>query len=37
VFDKWGKTEAKLLTGKSTDPVADWKAMTDALKETVKG
>jgi arabinogalactan oligomer/maltooligosaccharide transport system substrate-binding protein len=37
VWDKWGKTEAKLLTGKSTNPAADWKAMTDAIKATIKG
>jgi arabinogalactan oligomer / maltooligosaccharide transport system substrate-binding protein len=37
VFDKWGKTEAKLLTGKSTNPAADWKAMTDAIKASLKG
>ncbi len=37
VWDKWGKTEAKLLTGKSTNPAADWKAMTDAIKESIKG
>ena len=37
VWDKWGKTEAKLLTGKSTNPAADWKAMTDAIKASIKG
>jgi arabinogalactan oligomer/maltooligosaccharide transport system substrate-binding protein len=37
VFDKWGKTEAKLLTGKSTNPAADWKAMTAAITATIKG
>lgn len=37
VWDKWGKTEAKLLTGKSTNPAADWKAMTDAITATIKG
>jgi arabinogalactan oligomer/maltooligosaccharide transport system substrate-binding protein len=37
VWDKWGKTEAKLLTGKSTNPAADWKAMTDAIKSSIKG
>ncbi len=37
VWDKWGKTEAKLLTGKSTNPAADWKAMTDAIKASLKG
>jgi arabinogalactan oligomer/maltooligosaccharide transport system substrate-binding protein len=37
VWDKWGKTEAKLLTGKSTDPAADWKAMTAAITATIKG
>ena len=37
VWDKWGKTEAKLLTGKSTNPAADWKAMTAAITATIKG
>jgi arabinogalactan oligomer/maltooligosaccharide transport system substrate-binding protein len=37
VWDKWGKTEARLLTGKSTNPAADWKAMTDAIKASLKG
>ena len=37
VWDKWGKTEAKLLTGKSTNPAADWKAMTAAIKASIKG
>ena len=37
VWDKWGKTEAKILTGKSTNPAADWKAMTDAIKASIKG
>jgi arabinogalactan oligomer/maltooligosaccharide transport system substrate-binding protein len=36
VFDKWGKTEAKILTGKSTNPVSDWRAMTSALTEVLK-
>ena len=37
VWAKWGKTEAKLLTGKSTNPAADWKAMTEAITATIKG
>jgi arabinogalactan oligomer/maltooligosaccharide transport system substrate-binding protein len=37
VWDKLGKTEAKLLTGKSTNPAADWKAMTDSLRASLKG
>ena len=37
VWDKWGKTEAKILTGKSTDPAADWTAMTDAITALIKG
>jgi len=30
VWDKWGKTEAKILNGKSTNPSADWDAMVAA-------
>jgi arabinogalactan oligomer/maltooligosaccharide transport system substrate-binding protein len=37
VWDKWGKTQAKILTGKSTNPAADWRAMTAAIKESIKG
>jgi arabinogalactan oligomer / maltooligosaccharide transport system substrate-binding protein len=37
VWDKWGKTEAKIITGKSTNPTADWKAMTDAITALIKG
>jgi arabinogalactan oligomer/maltooligosaccharide transport system substrate-binding protein len=37
VWDKWGKTEAKILTGKSTNPAADWTAMTDAITALIKG
>ncbi len=37
VWDRWGKTEARLLTGKSTDPVADWKAMTKATQDMLRG
>ena len=37
VWDKWGKTEAKILTGKSTNPSADWTAMTDAITALIKG
>jgi arabinogalactan oligomer/maltooligosaccharide transport system substrate-binding protein len=37
VWDRWGKTEARLLTGKSTNPAADWKAMTDGIKSAIKG
>jgi len=37
VWDKWGKTEAKILTGKSTNPGADWTAMTDAITALIKG
>ena len=37
VWDKWGKTEAKILTGKSTNPAADWKAMTTAITALIKG
>ncbi|WP_296648536.1 extracellular solute-binding protein [Rhodoluna sp.] len=37
VWDKWGKTEAKILTGKSTNPAADWKTMTSAITALIKG
>ncbi len=37
VWDKWGKTEAKIITGKSTNPTADWTAMTDAITALIKG
>jgi arabinogalactan oligomer/maltooligosaccharide transport system substrate-binding protein len=37
VWDKWGKTEAKILTGKSTNPSADWAAMTAAITAVIKG
>ncbi|MEY4293978.1 MAG: hypothetical protein RIR29_628, partial [Actinomycetota bacterium] len=37
VWDKWGKTEAKILTGKSTNPAADWAAMTSAITAVIKG
>lgn len=37
VWDKWGKTEAKIVTGKSTNPASDWKAMTDAITALIKG
>ena len=30
VWDKWGKTEAKIITGKSTNPTSDWDAMVAA-------
>jgi arabinogalactan oligomer/maltooligosaccharide transport system substrate-binding protein len=36
VWDKWGKTEAKIISGKSTSPSGDWKAMTDAIIEMLK-
>ncbi len=36
VWDRWGKTEARLLTGKSTNPVADWRAMTTATQEMLR-
>ena len=37
VWDKWGKTEAKIITGKSTNPAADWNAMTSAITALIKG
>ncbi|MBP6043520.1 MAG: extracellular solute-binding protein [Rhodoluna sp.] len=37
VWDKWGKTEAKIITGKSTNPAADWNAMTAAITAVIKG
>lgn len=37
VWDKWGKTEAKILTGKSTNAVTDWNAMTNAITALIKG
>jgi arabinogalactan oligomer/maltooligosaccharide transport system substrate-binding protein len=37
VWDKWGKTEAKIVTGKSTNPGADWTAMTNAITALIKG
>ena len=37
VWDKWGKTEAKIVTGKSTNPAADWKTMTSAITALTKG
>jgi arabinogalactan oligomer/maltooligosaccharide transport system substrate-binding protein len=35
VWDRMGKTEAKILTGKSTNPAADWKAMATGLSEVL--
>jgi arabinogalactan oligomer/maltooligosaccharide transport system substrate-binding protein len=37
VWDKWGKTEAKILTGKSTNPASDWAVMVKAISDAVKG
>jgi arabinogalactan oligomer/maltooligosaccharide transport system substrate-binding protein len=37
VFDKWGKTEAKIIVGKSTNPSADWTALNDAITALFKG
>lgn len=37
VWDKWGKTEAKIVTGKSTNPASDWKTMTSAITALIKG
>jgi arabinogalactan oligomer/maltooligosaccharide transport system substrate-binding protein len=31
VFDKWGKTEARILIGKSTNPASEWAAMVTAV------
>ncbi len=31
VFDKWGKTEAKIILGKSTNPANDWKSLVTAV------
>jgi arabinogalactan oligomer/maltooligosaccharide transport system substrate-binding protein len=35
VWDKWGKTEAKLLAGKSTNPAADWEAMASEIQKSI--
>ena len=35
VWDRMGKTEAKILTGKSTNPAADWKSMSQALTDVL--
>ena len=36
VWDKWGKTEAKILSGKSTNPASDWDIMVKAITAAVK-
>jgi maltose-binding protein MalE len=35
VWDKWGKTEFKIVSGKSTNPASDWRAMVKAIGESV--
>lgn len=36
VWSDWGATEAKILSGKSTDPAADWKSMCDSIATKIK-
>jgi hypothetical protein len=36
VFDRWGKTEAKIIMGKSSNPATDWKAMNEAVGDLFK-
>ena len=36
VFDKWGKTEARIILGKSTDPAADWATMVTSVDNLFK-
>jgi arabinogalactan oligomer/maltooligosaccharide transport system substrate-binding protein len=35
IWDKWGKTQAKILTGKSTNPVTDWREMNKSITENL--
>jgi arabinogalactan oligomer/maltooligosaccharide transport system substrate-binding protein len=36
VFDRWGKTEAKIIMGKSTNPADDWNAMNKSVGDLFK-
>jgi arabinogalactan oligomer/maltooligosaccharide transport system substrate-binding protein len=36
VFDKWGKTEAKIIMGKSSNPAADWAKMNEEVGKLFK-
>ena len=35
VWDKWGKAEAAIVTGKSSDPASDWAAMVKAIQKII--
>ena len=36
VWDKWGKTEAKIIMGKSSNPATDWAKMVDEVGKLFK-
>jgi arabinogalactan oligomer/maltooligosaccharide transport system substrate-binding protein len=35
VWDKWGKAEASIITGKSKNPTGDWAAMVKAIQKII--